>query len=117
LVNEVNIKDIDAYGEFTERMWFSGHDPLNPTIERDLPIMGLGLAGEAGEVLEHIKKHLRDGHIDVTELKKELGDAAFYLCRICKFYGLQPSEVLAANVAKLESRRQRGTMRGNGDNR
>lgn len=79
--------------------------------------MALGLAGENGEVLEHIKKAIRDNHLDRDELKKELGDAVFYWARLCIFFGFEPSEVLSANKEKLESRRARGVLRGDGDNR
>lgn len=110
------MKDIDQYGIFTEKMWFSGKAGV-PTQERDLPIMALGLAGEVGEVVEHIKHLIRDEQLDKDALKKELGDAVFYWARICKYFGMEPSEVLADNIAKLESRRDRNTLRGRGDNR
>lgn len=118
------MKDIDQYGEFTEKMWFSntlpeGFDcciiPLGPG--RDMTIMGFGLGGETGEVLEHLKKYVRDCYLDQDALKKELGDAVFYWARICKYFGFKPSEVLADNISKLESRRARGVLRGDGDNR
>jgi NTP pyrophosphatase (non-canonical NTP hydrolase) len=118
------MKDIDQYAEFTEKMWFSGAlpegaenciIPVGPG--RDLAIMCFGLAGETGEVMEHIKKLVRDCHLDRAALKKELGDAAFYWARICKFFGMLPSDVLATNVEKLESRHARGKMRGDGDDR
>jgi NTP pyrophosphatase (non-canonical NTP hydrolase) len=96
-------------------MWF-GSD-TEELDERQLAIMSLGLPGEVGEVVEILKKRLRDGTFDREHLKKELGDAAFYLFRLCRAFGLQPSEVLAANIDKLEGRRERGTMRGSGDDR
>ena len=46
---------IDEYGKWTEGFWFSGRD--RPEKE-SIAIMGLGLAGEAGEVVEHIKKYI-----------------------------------------------------------
>jgi NTP pyrophosphatase (non-canonical NTP hydrolase) len=108
--------NIDDFGEFTVKQWFSnGDQPV--TQERDLTIMALGLAGETGEAIEHIKKLIRDGHLDRDAFKKELGDVAFYWARICRYFGYLCSDVLQANVEKLESRRARGTMRGNGDNR
>lgn len=108
--------NIDLYGRFTEVMWFSGK-PGEPTKEHDLPIMSLGLAGETGEALEHIKKFIRDDHLDKDALKKELGDVAYYWARICRYFGLECSDVLAASVVKLESRKERGVLRGDGDNR
>lgn len=110
------MKDIDQFGEFTESMWFSGK-PGNPTKEHDLPIMALGLAGETGEALEHVKKFIRDDYLDVSALKKELGDVVYYWARICRYFGLLPSDVLSANIEKLESRRARGKQHGSGDNR
>jgi NTP pyrophosphatase (non-canonical NTP hydrolase) len=114
--------DINDYGQFTTDMWFSGKRPDGPPMftpdqERELAILGFGLAGEGGEVLEHLKKALRDNHLDRDELKKELGDAVFYWTRVCIFFGFNPSEVLDANVTKLTSRRDRGVLRGDGDNR
>lgn len=105
------MQNIDKYGEFTCEMWLSKDD------ERGLAVMSLGLGGEAGEVQEHIKKHFRDGKLDLDALKKELGDVVYYWARICRYFGFQPSEVLQANIDKLESRRARGTLRGDGDNR
>lgn len=110
------LSDIDDFAAFTEFQWFSGR-PGVPTLERDLPIMALGLAGECGEVVEHIKKLIRDGALDVDAFKKELGDMVYYWARICRYFNFWPSEVLATNVAKLESRRARGRLRGDGDDR
>lgn len=114
--------NINQYGQFTVDMWFSHNKPDGEPLftteeERSLAIMALGLAGENGEVIEHIKKAIRDNYLDRDALKKELGDAVFYWTRICKFFGFEPSDVLAANVEKLESRRTRGVLRGDGDNR
>lgn len=44
----------------------------------ELSYLGLGLAGESGEVVELIKKRLRDGSLDVERLCDELGDVAYY---------------------------------------
>lgn len=116
------MKNINDYGQFTSDMWFSGTRPEGIPLftseqERSLAIMALGMAGESGEVLEHIKKAIRDNHIDREALKKELGDAVFYWARICKFFDFEPSDVLETNVEKLTSRHARGVMRGSGDNR
>jgi NTP pyrophosphatase (non-canonical NTP hydrolase) len=110
-----DLSDIDDYGQFTVDMWFSADSNQDPL--RSLAIMTMGLAGEVGEVIEKIKKHVRDGHLDRDLLKKELGDVFYYLCRISREFDMQPSEVLQANIDKLNSRKARGTMRGSGDNR
>jgi NTP pyrophosphatase (non-canonical NTP hydrolase) len=106
--------DIDAYGEFVDEMWFPSKDGLT---ERDFRIMELGLPGEVGEVLELLKKQVRDGNLDKTALKKELGDVVYYWARICSAQGFTPSEVIMANVEKIEGRNQRGTLKGSGNDR
>lgn len=107
------MENINEYSQFTVDLWFSDDRPELESIA----IMGLGLAGESGEVLEHIKKYIRDGNLDREALKKELGDAAYYWARICRKFGFEPSDVLRTNVEKLLSRKERGVLRGNGDNR
>lgn len=80
-----------------------------PLPTRDLYIMATGLAGETGEVMELLKKHVRDGQIDRQELLLELGDVLHYLTRIAAEYGLTLTEVMDANRKKLEQRaRERG---------
>jgi len=109
------MNDIDKFGQYTVDNWFSSEENPDPT--RALFIMSLGLAGETGEVMEKIKKQIRDGTVDLPALKLELGDVVFYWARICKHFGFEPSEVIEANIAKLDSRRARGTRRGSGDYR
>jgi NTP pyrophosphatase (non-canonical NTP hydrolase) len=82
----------------------------------------LGLAGEAGEVAEKIKKVLRDDNNLVSEekkeeLKKELGDVLWYLAQISTELGLSLEDVAAFNIEKLQSRKQRNVLGGSGDNR
>lgn len=108
--------NVDEYGTWTEKMWMT--DPSSPELtERDLTIMALGLPGEVGEVTELLKKRVRDGKLDPEQLKKELGDVAYYWARLCKAFGFLPSEVLAANVKKINSRAERGVLRGSGNDR
>jgi len=119
------MNDIDKYGEFTVDLWASGNYTIDTiwnmetrvAAERSLSIMALGAAGETGEVIEHVKKFLRDGKLDREALLKEFGDQVYYWARLVKFFGFLPSEVLAANIEKLESRRARGVIKGSGDNR
>jgi len=73
---------------------------------RELAVMSLGLAGECGEALEHIKKEMRgDGPLDTDKLKLELGDVLHYLCRIASHYNMDMYDVMTANVEKIEARR------------
>ncbi|NDJ75065.1 MAG: nucleoside triphosphate pyrophosphohydrolase family protein [Chloroflexi bacterium] len=90
-----------------------GRNPVYPT---------LGLAGEAGEVCEKVKKVLRDqdGQFDpdaVAAIKKELGDVLWYVARLAAELDLPLDEIAADNLAKLASRQARGKLHGSGDER
>jgi NTP pyrophosphatase (non-canonical NTP hydrolase) len=80
----------------------------------------MGLAGEAGEVANKVKKVLR-GDYDEDALYKmlvgELGDVLWYLAALCTALELDLSDVAQANLSKLASRAERGVIQGNGDDR
>lgn len=107
--------DIDTYALFVVDLWLAG-DCSYKNVEQ-LAIMSMGLTGEAGEVMEHHKKFLRDGTYNAAAIKKELGDVLYYLVRICAAHGFKPSDVIRESIAKLSSRKSRGTLQGSGDNR
>jgi NTP pyrophosphatase (non-canonical NTP hydrolase) len=93
-------------------------------IHTDHPIVypTLGLVNEAGELAGKVKKIFRDkqGQIDDSDreaLKYELGDVLWYLTQICTELDLTLEEVAAANLTKLFSRLERGTIGGDGDER
>ena len=82
----------------------------------------LGLAGEAGEVAEKIKKVLRDnnGVVDESrreEIAKELGDVLWYVAQVASELGLSLDKIANQNIEKLYSRLERGKLSGNGDSR
>lgn len=82
----------------------------------------LGLCGEAGEVAEKIKKILRDkngvfGPEDIEAIKKELGDVSWYIANIANDLGITFDDVATTNIEKLESRKARNVIHGNGDER
>lgn len=80
----------------------------------------LGLVGEAGEVAEKIKKHLRVGESleDIKRdpaLLKELGDVMWYLACLAHELGFTLEEVQEANIKKLSDRAERNKIIGEGD--
>ncbi len=84
------------------------------------PVMGLG--GEAGEVLNKVKKIMRDDNGVISqqkrqEVKDELGDCAWYLAVTAKEFGLLLDDVVESNIAKLAARKERNVIKGSGDYR
>lgn len=77
--------------------------------ELRLPCYALGVAGEAGEVADMVKKHLGHGHeLDRDKLIKELGDVLWYVAGLAHLFDVSLSTVAEANVHKLEKRYPNG---------
>lgn len=71
--------------------------------------LGLGLAGEAGEVADQIKKTIRNDNGIITpermeKLTLELGDVGWYWLRLINELGLTVEEVMKKNIEKLQKR-------------
>ena len=96
-------------------------------ISYDDPIMQnsiwvMGIAGEAGEVVEKWKKAVayREGKFDeqqFEDFKKEFADVIWYIAILADSLGLSLDEMMQANVEKLKDRQKRGVIKGAGDNR
>lgn len=73
----------------------------------DIPrlVHAMGVAGEAGELCDYIKKCIAHGHpVDIDKVKKEAGDVLWYLARILADYSLKMSDAASGNIAKLQIR-------------
>jgi NTP pyrophosphatase (non-canonical NTP hydrolase) len=99
---------------------------LYPRVGNNFVYPTLGLVGEAGEVAEKVKKLIRDKQIedpallsqaDKEALQKELGDVLWYIAQIATELKLNLADVAEMNLTKLQSRRERDTLTGNGDDR
>lgn len=67
--------------------------------------VALGLAGEAGEFADAIKKSLFQGHeLDVNHLSEELGDILWYIAVGAKALGVELEKTARGNVEKLKKR-------------
>jgi NTP pyrophosphatase (non-canonical NTP hydrolase) len=74
-----------------------------------LAVAGLGIAGEAGEVADMIKKHVGHGHpLDKEKLSKELGDALWYVQEISEVLDIPLEDIAAGNILKLMKRYPEG---------
>ena len=82
----------------------------------------LGLAGEAGEVADKLKKVIRDNDgvlIDQVRdaVAKEIGDVLWYVSVLAYEMDYDLNEIAQINIDKLNSRKERGVLSGSGDNR
>ena len=69
----------------------------------------LGLAGEAGEAADLLKKHLFHNHpLDRAKLQKELGDVLWYLAALAHAADLTLDEIASHNLDKLRARYPEG---------
>ena len=92
----------EAYGADGEYMH-------GPNINVPLLMTGsIGLTAEAGELIEIVKKMLFQGkpltQENLFHMKRELGDIMWYWINTCRALELDPNDVIAENVKKLEAR-------------
>lgn len=88
--------------------------------EIDLGVIytALEVSDEAGEVAGKAKKYMREGDESYLEdMEAEIGDVLWPLARLADELGLSLGDIAEQNNAKLEDRKQRGQLTGEGDNR
>ena len=93
-----------------------------PDVGWNLYYPALGLASEAGEVCGKIKKIMRDKRgaatkVDTEDISSELGDVLWYISQVALDNGWKMSDIAQTNIDKLESRKIRNLILGQGDNR
>ena len=85
------------------------YDGLGVADPGDLLNGALGLTGEAGEVVDIIKKHIFHGHaLYIDELVKELGDVLWYVALISEAIGKSLDTIMEVNIEKLKNRYPEG---------
>jgi NTP pyrophosphatase (non-canonical NTP hydrolase) len=68
-----------------------------------------GLVGEAGEVVEVVKKAVFHRHpLQELKLRKEIGDVCWYLAGLCSVMQWDLSAIMAENIEKLKVRYPNG---------
>ena len=71
----------------------------------DLLHMAIGVCGEAGELIDAVKKSVvYRKPLDLANMKEELGDLEFYMEGIRQITGISRDDALTANLAKLQKR-------------
>jgi NTP pyrophosphatase (non-canonical NTP hydrolase) len=105
-VNAVTSNESNNFDHLLRRI-----NELRNTSEVNISLLmtaGTGLASEGGEFNEIIKKILFQGkplnEESIFHMKRELGDVIWYWTNACRALDLDPNDVIAENVNKLESR-------------
>ena len=80
----------------------------------------MGLLSEAGEIAGVFQKLIRGDYppdVASSKLYKEIGDNLWHLAEIASDNGWSLAEIATDNINKLESRKIRNVIMGNGDSR
>ena len=111
-VREVTSKESNYPDDLVDRI-----DQLNVTTTINPALLltaALGLAAEGGEFVEIPKKIVFQGkpvnEENIFHMKRELGDIMWYWVNACRALNLDPNDVIAENVRKLEARYPGGSF-------
>ena len=109
-----------TFDEYQSKALTTAVNNYDPLMQKTIWVMGI--AGEAGEVIEKWKKLVayNEGILkksDLEDFKKELGDVVWYIAVLADSLGLSFDDVMEVNVKKLEDRARRKVIKGKGDNR
>ncbi len=107
---------------FDEYMKKSAVTANYPDMEHNIYYPTIGLAGEAGEVANKVKKIMRDqggviAHSSRLAIADELGDCLWYIAALCRELDISLDKVAEKNIKKLYDRLERGKLQGDGDTR
>lgn len=109
--------DLDEYQEKTEQTAIYPSE-FPDFVSAELVYVVLGYDGEAGEVVEKLKKAIREDDSSYLDgLEDEVGDSLWYMARIAEELDVSLSEIAEKNLDKLLDRRERGALTGEGDER
>jgi len=112
-----------TFDEYQKQAIKTAHvDPNYVGTLMEKTIWVMGIAGEAGEIVEKWKKAVayREGNFSEEEwadFVKELGDVVWYIALLTHSAGLSFDEIMEQNIKKLADRQNRNVIKGQGDNR
>jgi NTP pyrophosphatase (non-canonical NTP hydrolase) len=101
-----------AYGDMVYSLAKPGKDIVDNMTSSTAHLlhMAVGISGEAGELLDAIKKHvIYNKPLDINNVVEELGDLEFYMEGLRTALGLDRASILIANMNKLGKRYASGT--------
>lgn len=99
-----NAHDLALYKHFVQHL-----SKKMPTFGDDLMHAAIGIAGEAGELLDAVKKTwVYNKVLDRANVVEELGDLNFYMQHLQNLLQISDDEIVEANIAKLRKRYAEG---------
>ena len=115
------LKPIEEYLIKSDPECMYCHDEAEKRLEEVRKLLNvsyavLGLAGEAGEVANKMKKVIRDG-TSFEPLNKEVQGTNWYVNACLTELGIPANDAAIQLAETLQSRKERGVIQGNGDNR
>lgn len=88
------------YSEFVQKLFAKRHEGMDGLMHA-----AVGISGEAGEILDAVKKTWVYGKsVDVTNIIEELGDLEFYMQALRNLIYTSRDEILLRNMDKLAKR-------------
>lgn len=100
-----------SYSGFVRNLAKPGQEIVSTMTpsKADIMHMTMGICGEAGELLDAVKKHVIYGKdLDFKNLREELGDIEFYLQGIRNAMNISREEIIVENIKKLSKRYRQG---------
>jgi NTP pyrophosphatase (non-canonical NTP hydrolase) len=95
---------LEAYAAWAASVRVVRSGKAADTEQSQLVFSALSLAGEAGEIADHVKALLKGDDIDRQRLAAELGDAMFHWVQLCAAIGAEPAKVLADSRRIIDAR-------------
>ena len=99
------------YSDFVSSRCKFGGAIVNEMTEEDAHLlhMAVGVSGEAGELLDAIKKAvIYRKTMDTDNVREEIGDCLFYLQGMCNAIGYSLEQAMQDNMDKLNKRYSSG---------
>jgi NTP pyrophosphatase (non-canonical NTP hydrolase) len=95
---------------------------VGEVAEKVAELHTLHMAAHAGKVANQVKKIIRDDEGDIPEsrrqaIAKEIGGVLWYCAALATDLGLNLGDIAQENADILASRQERGTLKGDGDER
>lgn len=109
----------DSFDEYQAEALRTHIAQSSPELKQlQLAVYAMGIAGEAGEVADLLKKHVGHGHPLVKQaLVKELGDVLWYITGLAHLAGSSLADVARCNALKLRARYPNGFSKEASQNR